>query len=146
MMTAPEAPAQAETAVPGGPGQAARPAVYFDGACPLCRREIGMYQARDASGAIEWVDVSACSPQQLPEGLTLPAAQARFHVRAAGGELLSGAAAFTELWAATPGFAWAARIARVPPLPWVLERAYRGFLVVRPSMQALARRLEGPRG
>ena len=38
-----------------------------------------------------------------------------------------------------PGFHIAARVLRVPPLPWLLEIGYRGFLVIRPRLQSRAR-------
>ncbi len=34
--------------------------VYFDGACPLCRREISLYRKLDKEGVISWVDVANC--------------------------------------------------------------------------------------
>ncbi len=57
---------------------------------------------------------------------------ARFHVRLGSGEVVSGAAAFIALWRATPRFRLLGRIASIPPLPWLLEGAYRGFLKLRP--------------
>jgi hypothetical protein len=33
--------------------------VYYDGACPLCRREIDFYRRRGRAAPIEWVDAAA---------------------------------------------------------------------------------------
>jgi predicted DCC family thiol-disulfide oxidoreductase YuxK len=108
--------------------------IYYDGACPLCRREIGHYQRLEACGPVRWVDVAAADTA-LPDGVTREGALARFHARLPDGRLVSGAGAFIELWAQMPGWRWLARVLRVPPLPWVAERAYRGFLIVRPWVQ-----------
>lgn len=112
--------------------------VYFDGSCPLCRREIALYRRLPASQALQWVDVSAGQP--LGEGLSCEAAMRRFHVREAGGRLLSGGAAFARLWRAFPGWRVLGWVFAWPPLSWLLELAYRAFLPLRPRLQRLAHR------
>lgn len=112
--------------------------IYFDGSCPLCRREIAMYRDLPASQALQWVDVSAGQP--LGEGLSCEAAMRRFHVREANGRLLSGGAAFARLWRALPGWRVLGWVFAWPPMSWLLALAYRVFLPVRPALQRLARR------
>ena len=114
--------------------------VFYDGSCPLCRREIAFYRRRVASGRTRWADVSACPPEALPEGLTRQDAMARFHVQRADGALISGAGAFAELWAHTPGFQWLGCVARLPIIHGVLDRAYGIFLDWRPILQKLLSR------
>ncbi len=111
--------------------------VFYDGSCPLCRREIAVYSRRDTSTRIRWADVSACSPEILPKGLTRQDALARFHVQRADGSVIAGAGAFAELWAHTPGFQWLGKIARVPIIQLVLDQAYVIFLRWRPALQRL---------
>ena len=50
------------------PGPAA-PAltVFYDGSCPLCRREIDFYRRRRGAARIDWLDISG-----LPEGEVAP--------------------------------------------------------------------------
>lgn len=115
--------------------------VYFDGSCPLCRREIAVYRRLPAAAALCWVDVSMGQP--LGEDLSCQAAMRRFHVRDGQGRLFSGGAAFSRLWRALPGwrvlgwcFAW-------PPLSLLLELAYRAFLPLRPRLQRLMHRWAG---
>lgn len=112
--------------------------IYFDGSCPLCRREIALYRGLPASQTLQWVDVSAGQP--LGEGLSCDAAMRRFHVREANGRLLSGGAAFARLWRALPGWRVLGWVFAWPPLSWLLELAYRVFLPIRPALQRLARR------
>lgn len=114
--------------------------VMFDGQCPLCRREIGLYQSLTPLQDVSWMDVS-----QDAAGLSAEEQaryMARFHVRLGDGTLLSGAAAFVALWSAMPGWRWFGKVARVPGVTPALERAYRGFLRARPLLQRWAKRFE----
>ena len=115
--------------------------VYFDGACPLCRAEIGYYQNQNGAEYIEFSDVSA-NDSALPDGLTRAQAMARFHVRNADGDLLSGAAAFVHIWRTLPGWRWAARIASLPGAMTVMEFGYVSFLRVRPLISKFFGRLQ----
>ena len=110
--------------------------VYFDGSCPLCRAEIGYYQGKDRAGALCFVDVSKQGAEG-PEGTARERAMERFHVRAADGTIVSGAAAFVEVWARLPGWRWAARAAALPGTLTVLEFGYRLFLPIRPLLSRL---------
>ncbi|NPU68704.1 DUF393 domain-containing protein [Bradyrhizobium sp. 83012] len=118
----------------------AQSTVYFDGACPLCRAEIGYYSRTDEAGALCFVDVSKAGAA-TPEGLSQQQAMARFHVRAADGRLLSGAAAFVEVWRRLPRWRWAARVASLPGVLAVLELGYRLFLPIRPFLSRSLGRL-----
>ena len=120
--------------------------VLYDGACPLCRREIGIYrglQPLRSDSPVCFADVSdAALP--LPPGTTRDQLLARFHVRSRDGELLSGAQAFLALWAALPGWRWLALLGRLPGAAWAMERTYRVFLRWRPTLQRWAFRLDRP--
>lgn len=112
------------------------PTVYYDGACPLCRAEIGLYRRQGAEA--RFIDLS--KGEGAPEEVGCAAALKRFHVRREDGVLVSGAAAFAALWKATPGWRLLGRIAAVPPFVWIGEALYRLFLIVRPAIQGLVRR------
>jgi demethoxyubiquinone hydroxylase (CLK1/Coq7/Cat5 family) len=58
--------------------------------------------------------------------------------------LLSGAAAFVQLWRLLPGWQWLGRLGSLPGATPVLELAYRGFLHLRPAMQRAAAAFETP--
>ena len=121
--------------------------VLFDGACPLCRREVGVYRSLtpiDGGPALQWLDVSL--PQTaLPAGGVQSAYLARFHVQRADGQMLSGAAAFVALWTVLPGWRWLARLTALPGATAALELTYRGFLHLRPFMQKAARAFDAPK-
>ncbi len=108
--------------------------VWFDGDCPLCRREIALMRRLDRRGAISFTDAadgtSAC-PLDRADLL------ARFHARE-NGVMLSGAAAFAAMWRAVPLLRPLGLAARNRAVLGMLERLYLRFLRLRP---ALARRL-----
>ncbi|CCG40912.1 thiol-disulfide oxidoreductase DCC family protein [Magnetospirillum molischianum] len=106
--------------------------VYYDGACPVCSREIEAYRRLTPEEAVRWVDVSSCSADELGEGLDRTQALGVFHLRDASGQVLSGVDAFIALWARVPGLGLAARLAALPPSRFILEVGYRVFLRVRP--------------
>lgn len=115
--------------------------VWFDGGCPLCRREIALMRRLDRRGAITFVDVAE-------DADTCPASRAdmlaRFHARE-GESVLTGAAAFAAMWRAIPVLRPLGLLARSGRVLQVLERLYGVFLRVRPRLQHLARRFERPR-
>lgn len=118
--------------------------VLYDGACPLCRREIGVYsklQPLQPDSPVCFADISDATVP-VPAGTTRETLLARFHVQGADGELLSGARAFLALWAALPGWRWLALVGRIPGAIWLMERTYQLFLRWRPLLQRWASRLD----
>jgi len=120
--------------------------VLYDGACPLCRREIGVYrdlQPLQPDAPVCFADVSDATVP-LPPGTTREQLLARFHVQRHDGQLLSGAQAFLALWSALPGWRWLALAGRLPGAAWLMERSYLFFLRFRPTLQRWASRLDRP--
>jgi len=128
------------------------PTVYFDGGCPVCSREVAMYQRQPGADGVCWVDITRCAPQDLGTDLTREAAMARLHLRQPDGTLVSGAQAFTTLWRALPRWSWLGRLLGTWPTLWVLEGGYRMFLGIRrlwrsgtPSSQSAPTETTSPR-
>jgi len=129
-----------------GTGPADKPpalTVLYDGACPLCRREIGVYRGLRSHTPVCFADVNDAD-LPLPAGTTRAQLLARFHVRGSDGRLLSGAPAFLALWAALPGWRWLAWAGRLPGVEWGMARLYRLFLRGRPALQRWVSRLDRP--
>jgi predicted DCC family thiol-disulfide oxidoreductase YuxK len=107
--------------------------VWYDSACPLCRREIALLRRLDRAGRIAFIDAAdAACP------LDRAALLARFHALE-NGRMLSGAAAFAAMWRAIPLLWPLGQLARLPLVERALEWAYLRFLKVRPSLQGLLR-------
>ena len=114
--------------------------VFFDGACPLCVREISLLRKLTGPDDLRFEDVSP--PDAAPScDISRERLLARFHVRLPDGEMVEGAQAFTESWARVGGLGWVAGIGRFAPTRWLLNRCYDLFLQIRPAFQAFARRL-----
>lgn len=116
-----------EAIPPADPARAA--AVFYDGACPVCRAEIAAYRRMRGADGVDWRDVNTAP---LPEGLDRDAALARFHVARADGRLVSGFRAFLAVWRVHPRLGMVARLLDRAPFTWIGEGAYRLFLAVRP--------------
>ena len=106
--------------------------VWFDGGCPLCRREIALMRSLDRGGAIRFIDLASDESDCPIDRADL---LARFHAME-DGRMLSGAAAFAAMWRAIPRLRPLGLAARHPLVLAGLERLYRGFLRVRPRLQA----------
>jgi predicted DCC family thiol-disulfide oxidoreductase YuxK len=105
--------------------------VWYDGACPLCTREIALMRRLDRKARIRFVDVadpSSSCPLDRSELL------ARFHAEERG-RMLSGAAAFAAMWRAIPLLRPLGLLARLGLVERLLERLYMHFLRWRPALQ-----------
>lgn len=112
--------------------------VWYDGACPLCRREIALMRKLDQKHAITFLDVAlddTVCPIDRAELLT------RFHAFE-DGQILSGAAAFAAMWRSIPLLRPVGLAARNRFVLGILDGLYRAFLHARPRFQSMARWLE----
>ena len=113
-----------------------RVTVWFDGSCPLCRREVALLRRLDRDRAVAFIDVGSgdgVCPIDRAELL------ARFHARE-DGAMLSGAAAFAAMWRAIPLLRPLGLAARNRTVLGLLERLYVAFLRVRPALTRRLRR------
>ncbi|HEY6964137.1 MAG TPA: DUF393 domain-containing protein [Erythrobacter sp.] len=106
--------------------------VWYDGACPLCLREIAVMRRLDKRGRIAFIDVAEGSDPSCP--VDRADLLARFHAEE-DGVIYDGAAAFAAMWRAIPLLRPLGLAARSPSVLRVLEAAYVRFLRVRPRLQ-----------
>lgn len=108
-------------------GMSKKPTILYNGACPVCRREIDHYRRLDQEDAqdLAFTDISQSTPTLDQLGLAQDAARRRLHVLDADGELLVGIPAFAAIWDRLPRYRWLAAIVRLPVLrnvlPWIYE-------------------------
>lgn len=110
--------------------------VWYDGDCPLCRREISLMRRLDRRRAIAFVDASTGAGDCPIDRRDL---LARFHAEE-DGRMVSGAEAFAAMWRAIPALRPLGLAARNRVALALLERLYLGFLSVRPRLQRIVSR------
>ena len=100
--------------------------VFYDGACPLCTREINLLRRRDRRARIRFTDIAAEGFDACAVGLTWRALMERIHGRLPDGTIIEGVEVFRRLYAAV-GFAGLVRVSRAPGLSQLLNLAYQMF-------------------
>ena len=111
--------------------------VWYDNDCPLCVREIRLMRRLDRRQAINFVSIQGATGCPISTAELMK----RFHAQERGEPMVSGAAAFAAMWRAIPILRPIGVLARFRPVLWILERMYRGFLVIRPWLQRRVRRM-----
>jgi len=100
--------------------------VFFDGACPLCRREIAMLRRWDRRGVIRFTDIAIPDFDPTPLGQTQEALMAEIHGRLPDGTLIKGVEVFRRLYAAV-GLGPLVLLTRLPVVSHALDWGYRRF-------------------
>jgi predicted DCC family thiol-disulfide oxidoreductase YuxK len=105
--------------------------IWFDGACPLCAREIALMRRLDWRDRIVFIDLGDIAAHCPIDRQTL---LSRFHALEQG-QLLSGAAAFAAMWRAIPLLRPLGLLAHNNMVLRGLEWLYVQFLRIRPRIQ-----------
>lgn len=100
--------------------------VFFDGECPLCRREIEWLRRADRGARILFTDLAAPGFDATTLGRDHAALMGRIHARTRAGDWLEGVEVFRRLYEAV-GLGSLVRLSRLGPVDAVLRRAYRVF-------------------
>ncbi len=101
--------------------------VFFDGECPLCRREIDLVRRLDAgAGRIDLVDLSLPDFDATAYGLDQNTIEERIHGMLPDGTIVEGVDVFIHLYEALDR-GWLVRIAHVGLVRAVLDRLYTWF-------------------
>ena len=111
--------------------------VWYDSDCPMCVREIKLMRRLDKRNAIDFVSIQGATGCPIGTDELMK----RFHAQERGEPIVSGAAAFASMWRAIPVLRPLGLLARFRPVLWILERLYRGFLVIRPWLQRRVRQM-----
>lgn len=107
--------------------------VYYDGACPMCSREIAWLRRLDRAGRIRFTDIAAPGFDPATTGLPMPSLMARIHGRLPDGTPIDGVEVFRRLYAAV-GFGPLVALTRAPGISQALDLVYDAFAQRRLAM------------
>jgi predicted DCC family thiol-disulfide oxidoreductase YuxK len=109
------------------PPRTDRAAMFYDGGCPLCSKEVDHYRRIDKESNVRWIDIDA-DPRTLdPLGVDQQAAMQRLHALDRAGNLQTGVRAFLVVWDELPYYRWLSRLVRVLHLIRPLDTLYTRF-------------------
>lgn len=100
--------------------------VFFDGACPLCRREVGALRWLDRRRQVCFTDISTADFDAARYGLTMEEFMARIYGRLPDGTWVDGVETFRRIYSAL-GLGWLVLPTRWPGISHGLDWAYRVF-------------------
>lgn len=100
--------------------------VFFDGGCPLCRREINMLKRWDRRRMIRFTDLQTPALQNGAAGKSFDELMDRIHGRLPDGSLIEGVEVFRRMYAAV-GMGWIVAVTRIPGISHLMNFGYRVF-------------------
>ena len=103
--------------------------VFFDGQCPLCKREIDMIRRKDKRKRLKLTDIAASDFAGV-SGKTLPELMKEIHGRNADGNFVTGVEVFRQIYSRL-GFGRLVKISRLPILRHAMDVGYRVFAFLR---------------
>ena len=124
---------------PGAPGLSDA-TIYYNGACPICRHEIGLYSrsAKKQSAPLRFIDISTAPGSLTRAGISDDNLRRRLHTRLPDGRIVSGLDSFIEIYSHLTHFRWLAVVLRLPGLRHLAALAYDKVAV--PLLAAYNRR------
>jgi len=100
--------------------------VFFDGACPICDREIALMKRLDRRRQLEFCDFSAQEYDAASSGFAAADLGAVIHARWADGSVITGVEVFRAMWEAV-GLGVLAKLSRLSLVEPLVLRAYAWF-------------------
>ena len=117
--------------------------IFFDGGCPLCKREVDFLQSKNQKGSLRFIDINTSDfSSDLKYGITYKQAMDRIHAVKSDGSLIKDIKAFQEAYSLI-GLGWIYAPTKLPILDKIIEfiyglwAKYRLKITLRPSIEKL---------
>jgi predicted DCC family thiol-disulfide oxidoreductase YuxK len=111
--------------------------IFYDGACPVCSREIEHYCRRDHDGRLIAIDISAPDFDPPPCGIPRESLMYELHAIDRDGIVYRGVDAFCAIWQAFPAsitYRLLGTFVNLPGISTLARLGYRGFARLRPRL------------
>ena len=117
--------------------------IFFDGGCPLCKREVDFLQSRNQKGYLRFIDINTSDFYlDLRYGITYKEAMERIHALKSDGSVIKDIKVFQEAYTLI-GLGWIYAPTKFPIFVKFIEfiygiwAKYRLKLTFRPSIEKL---------
>lgn len=100
--------------------------VFYDGACPLCRKDIAFIRKWDRKHRIVYTDIASASFDTKQVGKEMDELMAKIHGRLPDGHWVTGVDVFRKLYEAI-GLRWLVSLTRLPGVSHALDWSYATF-------------------
>ena len=100
--------------------------VLYDGACPLCSREMALMKRLDRKRRLRFLDFSTSDYDGAAIGIPVSELSAVIHAQWEDGTVITGVEVFRAIWQAV-GLRLLAQISRLPVLDPLVRTAYDWF-------------------
>lgn len=108
--------------------------LFFDGKCSVCVAEIDIYRKLDVDNKLSYVDIS--SPLFDASLVAIPEDRLNkyFNIQLEDGSFVEGVDSFIEIWKRIPKLKFAAKIASIKPVHFLMHLGYLAFAEIRPFL------------
>jgi predicted DCC family thiol-disulfide oxidoreductase YuxK len=100
--------------------------IYFDGACPVCSREMRYLRKRDKNNLISFIDVSAENFDPAAYNRTRDDFMKQIHARLPDGKIITGMEVFRQAYNRV-GYGWLLFPTKLPLIKQIADFAYAVF-------------------
>ena len=100
--------------------------VFFDGACPLCAKEVAFVRRLDRRSRVLFTDIAAPDFEAASVGRTQAELMAHIQGRLPDGRFVEGVEVFRRMYAAT-GLGPLVALTRIPGISHLLDAGYHWF-------------------
>ncbi len=100
--------------------------VFYDGDCPLCKREINVLRLMDRGKRLRLTNIAADDFDVSQYDITMDRFMEEMHGQLPTGEWVTGVEAFRHIYGAL-GFGWLVSATRLPGVSHLADKAYHVF-------------------